>query len=558
MTQGKEKNDLMKRLAGVWRRGRRLTSLRGCCLLLLSAIALMVVCFMLDWRMDLTGKYRLMLLGAAILMLGAAAYLTWWRHLHAYDPVTCALEMERAYPEFGGLLVSYVQFHDKGTVHEGASPTLVAAMLLQAEEQSRTVSFQDVIRFGSIWKCYLSGFIACFLVVGAAALYPGFAKAFVVRMLIPFSEQRYPTRTVVDETSGDLIVQHGRSAHLRAVVSGVLPDEVEIRFEHPGETTDTIRVGMGEPTDGGRRVFEHEIKEAFRSFDYTFLAGDGISRTSRVRVVRVPDQKIQAVVNYPAYIEMEPRKVEMLSFEALLGSTIDWSIDTNRPVAGGRMLLDDDQATAVSLADDKRSATVTLTPKDSFTYGFEWTDGDTGLVFDPEVRYSVRMVPDQVPTIVMGSAVAEEKATVWKAVDLAFTAKDDYGLASARLVYKVSRAEAGPQEGEEIKEEILVFPKAHVETAETLKWRVRDSIPDLAPGDVVSYAVEVLDRQPAPAGPGVGRSQTCVITIVSQEEYVKIAMEKRRRLLARIKNLHDEEIEADKAIQSFLKESESE
>ncbi len=555
MTEAKANNDLMVRLAGVWRRGRRLASLRGACHVTLWAFALGIVVFLIDWKMDLTGVSRLALIAGALLVLAATAYLAWWRHLRPHDPVTCALEVERAYPEFGGLLLTYVQFHDKGIVHEGASPTLVVAMLHQAEERGSTVPFQEMVRFGSIWKLYLSVSTAALLLLVAAAMNPGFAKAFIVRVLIPFSEQRYPTRTVIVETSGDLVVQHGHSAHLRAVVSGELPDEVTVRFRHQGDAVDTIRVGPGLPADGGHRVFSHEIKEVYRDFEYSFLAGDGISRVSRVRVVRVPDQEIQVVVKYPAYIGVEPREMEMPSFDAPVGSTIDWSVGIGRPVAGGRLMLDGDQAVDMSLTADKRSATVTWAPKDSFTYGFEWTDRETGLVFNPEVRYSVRMVPDQAPTIVMGSSVAEEKATVWKAVDLAFTAKDDHGLASARLVYKVDRADGGLAGGAEKQEEILVFTDARLATEEKLRWRVRDSIPDLAPGDVVSYAVEVLDRQPAPGGPGVGRSPLCRITIVSQEEYVKIAMEQRRRLLARIKSIHDLELEADKAIQSLLEKA---
>jgi hypothetical protein len=556
MTHVKDQDNLMDRLTGVWRRGRRFASLRGGCRLVLCAIALLAVVFVLDWQMDLAGEARLVLLGICVLILAGAGYLAWWRDLRPHDPVACALQVERDFPEFGGLLVSYVQFHDKGIVHEGASPTLVAAMLQQAEEQARKVPLGNVVRFGSIWKLYLLVIIVCTVVAAAAAWQPGFARAFVFRMLDPFAETRYPTRTVLEETSGDLVIRQGESVRLRAVVSGEIPDEVALRFIQPGGAEDVIGIGRGEAADGGgSAVFEHEIKEVHRDFEYAFLAGDAVSRTSRVRVVRPPDQEIRAEVVFPAYLERAPEMAQMPDFEAPAGSRIQWRITADRPVARGRMILDGDQAVPISLADDRLSGTVALTPEESFTYGIEWTDVETGLVFSPGVRHPVRMVPDQAPVIVMESSATGEKATIWKVADLAFTARDDHGLASARLVYKVSRAEGEPGDGGELSEEILVFPKACTETTENLKWRVGDSIPDLAPGDVISYAVEVLDRKPAPDGPGMGRSGQYQITIVSQEEYVRIAMEKRRRLLARIKSLHDEEIEADKAVRSLLKET---
>ncbi len=555
MTHVKEMNGLKKRLAGVWKRGRRFALHRSGCVILLVAIALFTVVFLLDWRMALEGGARLALVGISVFFLALTGYLTWWRYRRPYDPVSCALEVERKHPEFGGLLVSYVQFHDKGIAHEGASPSLVAAMLRQAEEQSHTVSFQDVVRFRVIWKLYLTVMITCMAVVIAAAMRPGFAKAFVVRLLNPFSDKQYPTRTVLDETSGDLVIQQGRSVLLRAVVSGVVPEEMAIRFPQQGGAEELIRVAKGESAGSGSWVFAHEIKDAQRDFNYMVLAGDAVSRMFHVRVVHGPVQRIEAEVIYPAYLERSPAQVSMPGFEAPMGAKIQWNLHVDRPISKGRMILDDDKSVPISLANDYLSGSVLLTPKDSFTYGLEWTDKESGFVYGPSVRYPVRMVPDQAPKIIMKPAATEEKATVWKIVDLAFTATDDYGLASARLAYKVSRAKGDPVNANEITEEILIFPKVTTQTAENLKWRVRDSIPNLAPGDVVSYSVEVLDRQPAPGGPGVGRSETRMITVVTQEEYVTLSMEKRRRLLSRIKNLHDEEIDADKAIQSFLKDA---
>jgi hypothetical protein len=136
-----------------------------------------------------------------------------------------------------------------------------------------------------------------------------------------------------------------------------------------------------------------------------------------------------------------------------------------------------------------------------------------------------------------------------------FTATDDHGLASARIAYSVTRS---GRDATEKTTEIRQFHRTTKSASTKFKWRPIASIPDLAPGDVIRYTVEALDRRPAPGGPGVGRSETRTITVVTREEYLTLANEKRRLLLARIKNLRDEEIQADTQIQALLKELDEE
>lgn len=545
----------MKRLGSVWQRDRRYASLRSGCVIVLAAIALLTMVFVLDWQLDLEGAARLSLLGISALTIVSIAYLIWWRKRRPYDPVTCALKVERVHPEFGGLLVSYVQFRNKGLADGDVSLSLVNAMLNQAEEKGRTISFQGMVRFGAMWKLYLAVILTGMVVAAAMINQPRFAQAFIARIFDPFSENRYPTRTILEETSGELVIQQGQSVLLRAVVSGEVPEAIAIRVIPQGGAEDVLRVGDGISTKQGNRVFEYQLDDVQRDFKYKIFAGDAASRTYQVRAVRGPLQQIEAIVTYPAYLEREPTTTPLPSFDAPMGSMIQWKLSVDRPMANGRMVLDDDKSVPVILSDGNRTGAVAATPKDSFTYGLEWTDDESGFVFVPSVRYPVRIVPDLAPKIFMKPGPTEEKASVWNVVDLDFTATDDHGLASARLVYTLSRSGRSTLNAKEMTKEIRVFPKTTLNTAETLKWRIKDSIPDLAAGDVVSYAVEVLDRQPAPGGPGVGRSETRIITVVTQEEYVTIANEKQRRLLAQIKNLLQEEVNADKQIQSLIEET---
>lgn len=550
------RGSIMRRLAQAWRRRRRFLGARGAGWLLLWAVALAAVDFLVDWRADLPGRWRVALLGASLLTLAAVAYASWWRKLRPYDPARVALEVERLYPQLHSLLVSYVQFQDGEAARSAASPALVGAMLSQAEERAAALPFGKVVRFRSLWRLWLYALGAALAAAAAVGLQPGFARVFAGRMLNPNSALRYPTRTIFEETSGNMVVQYGHPAVLRVLVSGELPEDALIRFEPEGEQADTLRVLPAEARTDGRREFRYCVEDLYRSFAYSFRAGDAASPPYRVQVVAAPHTEVAVTVTYPEYTGQKQRGLQMLSFEAPAGSRVDWKITSDRALAEARMLLESGATVPVALADAGRAGSVVLTPTNSFSYGFQWTDRDHHFVFAPEVRYSVRVVPDRPPLVALRSPVLEEKATVHKTVELAFTAKDDYGLASARLVYSIHHGPADPQGEPEKRQELVTFPEGSLEAAESSQWRVLEAIPGLKPGDTVHYAVEVLDKQPAPAGPGVARSETCQLTIVSQEEYVQLAMERRRRLLARIKSLHGEERDASDTVQGLLKEPE--
>jgi hypothetical protein len=68
---------------------------------------------------------------------------------------------------------------------------------------------------------------------------------------------------------------------------------------------------------------------------------------------------------------------------------------------------------------------------------------------------------------------------------------------------------------------------------------------------VIVYAVEVADNRSGAKGANVTRSEKRRLAIVSNEEYVRIAMERRRELLGKVKELHTEEGVAVEAVRKL-------
>jgi hypothetical protein len=171
-------------------------------------------------------------------------------------------------------------------------------------------------------------------------------------------------------------------------------------------------------------------------------------------------------------------------------------------------------------------------------------------VYAPAARYSLQVELDQPPRVILLTPSGDEKATTEKQLEISFRAKDDYGLAAARIVYTVENREAT---GKEQYRAIPPFKDCPLEVSvEKYRWRVRESIPDLAPGDVVRYAVEVFDNRPGT--PGVARSESRRMNILSVQEYARLILEERNRLLFRLNQVYDEERRAANVLDKLHRE----
>lgn len=209
----------------------------------------------------------------------------------------------------------------------------------------------------------------------------------------------------------------------------------------------------------------------------------------------------------------------------------------------------------MALSPDGREATATLPAGKSFAYAFRWEDRAHKFSYTPAVRYAVSVVADAPPQVTLVEPARDETATTQKALDITFDAKDDYGVTGAQLVYTIQTT-AGQVEGAvEQRLPFLAVTNAVQDVRESYRWDLKASIPALKEGDVVSFAVEVSDSRTPSAN--AGRSATRRLSVVSTEEYVRIAMEKKRELLSRIKALHAEEGQAVDTVRRLKEESSS-
>ena len=128
--------------------------------------------------------------------------------------------------------------------------------------------------------------------------------------------------------------------------------------------------------------------------------------------------------------------------------------------------------------------------------------------------YPIEILRDEVPTIqITWPERREELLTRDATMLLAFTARDDYGVAKVRLNYAVDWVEGAPHQSIEL-DLGGGLPK---EIARQFHWRIGQITPHVEEGRVIDYWFEVLDANDV-TGPGVGKTEHMQARVVSEAE----------------------------------------
>ena len=542
MIDGRSVDELLRR---AWRRQRRFVSARGLCHALIAACLLVAASFLLDWRLCLPPAARWVLIGATVAVLLAVAYASWWRWLRSYDPARVAIQLEGLYPELKSTLVSHVQLSRQLGRADGVSPALIRAVGRDAAEKAGRVDFRRIVNFAHLKWPLLFALVLLAVLAGSAIVQPGVANVFLARMLSPSTLRRYPTRTLLEPLTAGCHIQEGDKLALAARAGGEVPNEGILMIWPSEGGVENIRLA-GRERQPGTRNFAHSMDAVYRSFRYAFHVGDAVSETFEVRVFPAPSIRPQLTVQYPQYTGRQPETLDSLSTTALEGSQIRWHLKADRPLKRAELLPDGEKPVVMDLSDDGQEACRAMPLRKTLTYGVRWTDLEHGFVYTPAAHYCLQVEPDRPPRVLLVAPSRDEKITVQKQLEISFRATDDNGLSAARIVFTVENR--GATAAAEQYHEIPCFKNCPREAnVEKYRWTLRKSLPDLMPGDVVRCAVEVLDNRPGT--PGVARSESRRLTVLSPQEYAKMFLEERNRLLFRLNQVYDEERRAAGAVE---------
>jgi len=530
-----------RKLRRAWRRQRRFHNARGLCHLLLWIGGLGLADFLVDWLFLLPGYGRVVLLAINAGTLGWVAWHSWLRHLRRYDPVRVALQVERRHPDLTSLLISYVQLDEDRQDAAHVSPTLIRAAKRLAVEATAPIDFREIIHWADLAR--VGVFSACVVLVcgGLSLNWPEFFSTLAYRLLNPAAAVAYPTRTTIERITGDLTVPQGAPATLEAECAGLVPVSGTLWIRPTGGQWERVLM----PQAGPHR-FAYRFEQVLRGFTYRLRLGDARSDTYRVRAVPPPHLvRTRVRLDYPAYTGLEDATADSLHLEVPEGTKVSLDLGCDPPLVKAEVIEEGGVASPMKLDAAGRAATFSWTVTQSFPFRFRWTEREHGFVYEGDVTYFVRMIPDVPPDVEVLSPTEDNKATLAKRLAVRYRAADDYGVAKAALVYSVNE---GPEQ------RLPPEPFGRTPVDNEVAWSLKETIRDLKVGDTVTFAVEVADNRTGEAGANVTRSLSRRLDVVTVAEYLRYMAEKRARLFNEIRAVHEQETDASVEVKALKDE----
>ena len=455
-----------------------------------------------------------MRLALSLLILGAAAWLTWRRLI---DPLRVPLPaasmaslLERRYPHLSSRLVSAVRFAS-GEVRnvDVNSPALMSrvvagigavagALDIDSILSARRAKTSGVVITGVVMTCIVAGFTI-----------PGTLGIWFTRNVL-FQEVEWPKRTrlVLDLPDGELIAARGDDVIIEATAQGVQPRSVEFFYET--ESGKHGREMMATIGSAGSHRYQYVFKSAREDFTFHLRGGDDRTDMYRARLLDRPRVvRSEMRVEPPAYAGLEPVTFGdgERAAQVLLGSRVAFSVQCNKPIASAELMSGQDRVAVAAV--NRENVKVQCSPEQTHTYHFHLVD-DVGLENRHPLRFSIRVLKDEAPHARLRIADVGSMITPQAILPLEVEFSDTYGLASAEIVYDPMR------EG---------IPQSHIDVpgfttnaktlTSSLSWPVAQA--SAAPGETISLWARAGDFDDV-SGPKVTNSPETTLRIVTSDE----------------------------------------
>jgi len=363
--------------------------------------------------------------------------------------VDLAARLERRFPDLQDRLLSSVEFLRQAEDDPLAgSAALRRAVIAQTAAETEPLDFSKVLDTRPPLRAAMTvtaiGLVAAILVV----LNPAASETAVARLINPFSSLAWPQRTHLVVRSPVSRIAKGQpfEVEVTAAADTKLPPEVRINYRF--ENADGTETEESEPMRPAGDVMLARRENVQRSFSYRVEGGDDQSMPwNSVEVVAPPAIKALTIRLIPPQYTGWPPQSSEPQIRALVGTRIEMTAETSKPLQAAALRLDDDRLVAGRVsADGYRFALPApgepeLQVEKSGSYWFELTDRE-GLGGGRDTRWEIHAIPDAPPSVSIEEPAANLYVTARAEVPLRITAKDDLAIREIALVYTVFNSAA--------------------------------------------------------------------------------------------------------------------
>lgn len=377
-----------------------------------------------------------------------------------------------------------------------------ASSLAQRVPGAKVVPAQPAMRAAMI----LAG-VVLFVAI-AAWIVPRVVAVEFARFFDPFGDHPPYSRVVFTVDPGDVSVVYGAGFHVRVLASGAPVETMELALLPSGSPSEQV-LRLFPASDGSWEVAVSSVTEPG---DYWVRCSQGRSRRFHIGVKTVP--RIETVVAHltpPSYAR-QPESVgppPPQGIAGLVGSKVKLTVESNRPLSGGSILLPGENAPTVSMSPVAELAEQVVGAFSLTRYGrveIHVIDREGQRSADPYVL-TVVVNPDERPLVRMIEPMTNSLATPNAVLPIAVEAEDDVGLERLDLYRSLNDSRATPKS-------LAVPPPPALRATSGVELSLATY--GLVPGDEIKLFARVLDNDVA--GAKGAESQVVTVRIISEED----------------------------------------
>lgn len=367
---------------------------------------------------------------------------------------------------------------------------------------------------------------------------------FLARAALPWRTlQRLPSlRFAFDPATPTLAA--GDTARVSGTVRNLMPGQTLFAYVKTvaGETRYPLI-----PGPDGRFAFSHGPVDS--DFVLAVAGENGRSADLAFRVVAPPFlARIQAILHPPAYTRLRADTLPagVTRFPVLPGTRVEWLAESDRALRRAVWSFNGADSGAIAAAND------TLGPGKTFRlareirkptdYSFRLED-EEGIRSRPGLPFRIDLVPDLPPEVDLIAPAADTVLDRDGQLPLSFRAKDDFGIASFQLIWKVLADGKPRAEG---KKDVREWLKGASAGAAQAVWDASGL--HLAPGEVLEFHLAATDNDTV-NGPKAGRSATRSVRMPTLQEVVSAARRQERSAESSLKSALQREKQLERKLE---------
>jgi hypothetical protein len=388
-------------------------------------------------------KFDLVLVAAVSLMV--LLYRLFIKRPGRTDCQETALEIESAFPDLGQRVCTSMEYSAPTPSTMPAWPSLVRALVNETEEKTYRLDFQQIVPWRRLLLPSLAALVLAGLLVAAVVFDPMARVAAMRLFLLP----AYYTQLQVKP--GNTTVKFGEDVKISADISGRAVEKAEFFSRKAGGQYPWTAVSLrpeDQPTAPLLGTLETSLKKCRDNTEYRVTAGEVESDAFLLTVIHPLElRKISATIEPLPYTKRKSVTVNEGDFQAIEGSLVRFRVELDRPPQTARIAFlengkPSESMPAIPLKVQGKVLEGLLTSATKDLDYVVQAEADDGMTLDPK-KLHISIQPDRKPSIKFMKPAPVIEALPSSEVTMQIDAKDDFGLANVKIVYRIGE---GPWE----------------------------------------------------------------------------------------------------------------